>query len=81
MIGVVRSTKPGIVVLQFGRGNVGIRGVEMVQHFKSGGVAVADVIVLQRADKFLSKGESSCCRRYLSVLSYSVKSFSAVVNE
>ena len=57
MIGVVRSTKPGIVVLQFGRGNVGIRGVEMVQHFTSGGVAVADVLVLQRADTFFVEGQ------------------------
>ena len=57
MIGVVQSTKPGIVVLKVRRVNVGISGVDIDSNIASGGVAVANVLVLQIPDKYFVDGQ------------------------
>ena len=57
MIGVVRITKTGIVVLKVGKGNFSISGVEMVYHITSGCFTVANVFVSQRTDKNFVDGQ------------------------
>ena len=49
--------KPVVVILQVRRLNVGKSGVEMVKNLTSGGVTVADVLVLQRVDRNFINGQ------------------------
>ena len=56
MICIIRSVKKSVIILNAGRRNISVHGVQVIQYLLSGNIYVSDVLVSQGTDKNFVNG-------------------------